>query len=89
MRIQIIIFFFVFVLTSAPMTPPILRGESDGSNLLSDEKTKEERKIIEMLDMLENYDLIKSMQMFSNMDEIKNINTNEAGNEAGKKEVEQ
>ncbi len=43
-----------------------------------------EEEIIEMLDMLEKYDLLKSMEMYSNMDELETMNINV---EAGDKEV--
>jgi hypothetical protein len=50
----------------------------------------EERQIVQMLDMLENYDLIRSLEMYMNMNDIENMNREDkgSGNEAGEREVE-
>jgi len=49
----------------------------------------EERQIVQMLDMLENYDLIRSLEMYMNMNDIEMMNSEDkgSGKEAGEREV--
>ena len=85
MNFRIIIAIFVICLTTG-LHPPAAAKEGSKKDTVPGE---DEQEMIEILGILENYDLIDSIEMYSNMDEIKKINVKDAGEEAGGKEVEQ
>lgn len=77
----------IFILIAIPLYPFLARGEASEEVSRSRAKDGEEQEIIRILHILENYDLIKSMDLYENIDEIKKHKNKKDGSglEAGEK----
>ncbi len=61
------------ILMTSVLYSSLVRGESKGGNNGKQTLTDEEQEIVEMLDILEEYDFLSSIDLYMNIDEIEKM----------------